>query len=252
MQGDIENKNRRRRKKKSKFGYYLYASVVLVLTIANITLAALLLTYVQTIQVNGNENSQKNEIVSWIKEDELTINSLYTLWKFKSGSYTLPIYLENIEVSLGAPWKVEVEVTEKEVIGCFIIEQQYVYFDAEGLVMKKSVQYEEGVPIIEGVQVEDAQQFAYLKADNEKIFSYISDIAEELQKNDLSPNRLVWEDESMNLYFENICVRLGKLNYDEKLSELPPILEYLEGESGVLDMEHYTEDTKSTSFEKNT
>lgn len=253
MQGDTEGKGKKkRRKKKSKFGYYLYAVVILVLTITNITLATLLLTYVQTIQVSGNENSQKSEIVSWIKEDPLTANSLYTLWKFKSGSYTLPIYLKDIEVSLSAPWKVNAKVTEKQIIGCFMIENQYIYFDEEGLVLKKSAEYQEGIPVIEGVQVEDTKQFAYLNVDNEKVFSYIVSITEEVSKNDLHPDRLVWDEESMNLYFENICVRLGKLNFDDKVSELPPILEYLEGESGILHMEHYTEGNKSVSFEKNT
>lgn len=251
MQGDTENK-RKRRKKKSKFGYYLYAIVILVLTVTNITLASLLLTYVQNIQVSGNQYSQKSEIVSWIKEDQFTFNSLYTLWKYKWGSYTLPVYLENIQVSLNKPWEVQVEVTEKQIIGCFFIDSQYIYFDAEGLVLNKSSQHEKNVPIIEGVQIEDAAQFEYLEVGNEKVFSYIVSITEEVQRNKLSPDRLVWEKESMNLYFENICVQLGKLNFDIKVAQLPEILPKLEGQSGVLHLEHYTGSGQNISFEKNT
>ena len=117
------------RKKKSKFGYYLYAVVILVLTITNITLATLLLTHVQSIEVSGTKYSQQSDIVSWVKEDPLTVNSIYTLMKFKTGSYKLPIYLEDVNVSLTAPWKVKVKVTEKEIIGCLAKDNSYIYFD---------------------------------------------------------------------------------------------------------------------------
>ena len=250
MQGETEGKKKKRRKKKSKFWYYVYAVTILLLTITNITLATLLMTHVQSVQVTGNVNSKKNEILAWIGEDTMTNNSLYMLWKFKSGSYKLPVYLEDASVSLKAPWKVRVKVAEKRIIGCVFIENEYVYFDEEGLVLKKTSEYEKGVPLIEGIQVEDADRFAYLTVDDEKVFSYIVNLTEEVEKSKLSPDRIVWEDEGLNLYFEQICVRLGKSNFNEKVLHLPPILEKLEGQSGVLQMEHYTSDSKNISFQK--
>lgn len=252
MREDTEERKKKRRKKKSKFGYYLYAVVVLLLTIINVTLAALLLTHVQSIQVSGAVNSEKSEIISWIKEDPLTTNSLYTLWKFKSGSYDLPIYLKDVNVSLKAPWKVKVKIAEKEIIGCIAEGKAYVYFDEEGLVLKKASEYDEKTPIIEGLKVKNTGQFQYLKVDNEKVFSYIVNITEEIEAHDLEPNRLVWEEDGMNLYFEDICVKLGKTNFDEKVEELPPILEKLEGKNGTLQMEHYTSDSTTISFQENT
>lgn len=252
MPRDVEKTSKRRRKRKSKFGYYLYASVVLFLTIANITLATLLVTYVQEIKVTGNENSKKSEIIAWIEEDPLTANSLYTLWKFKSGSYTMPIYLEDVEVNLKAPWKVNVKVKEKQIIGCIATRGEYVYFDADGLVLKKTSDYEEDVPIIEGIKVEGAEQFLKLKVDNEKVFSYVVNITKGIEKNKLNPERIVWEEDSMNLYFGDVCVKLGKSNFDIKLRELPPILDKLQEESGTLQMEHYTTDNTNIRFEKNT
>lgn len=254
MQGETEERTRKRRKKKkkSKFGYYLYAVVILLLTITNITLATLLLTHVQSIQVTGTENSQKSEIVAWIEEDPLTTNSLYTFFKFKSGSYTLPVYLEDVKVTLTAPWKVKVQVTEKQIIGCLIDDSAYVYFDAEGLVLQKGTEYQEGIPLIEGLEIEEeATKFEKLQVANEKVFDYFVNVTKEIDKNELSPDRLVWEDDSMNLYFEQICVQLGKSNFDEKVIQLTPILEKLEGKSGTLHLEHYTSSSSSISFEEN-
>lgn len=249
MQEDTRRK-KKRRKKKSKFGYYLYAVTVLLLTIINITLAALLLTQVQGIEVKGTKYSQESEIVAWIEEDPLTINSLYTLWKFKFGRYTLPVYLEDVDVSLSAPWKVNVKVQEKQMIGCILVDNSYVYFDAEGLVLKTGSEYDAEFPLIEGLTVKEAELFEYLDVENQKVFSYIVNVTEEMKETDLSPDRLVWEDSSMNLYFEQICVKLGKSDFAEKILQLPPILEELEGKRGTLHLEHYTKDTTSISFEK--
>ena len=251
MREDTEKKKKKQRRKKSRFGYYLYAVVILILTITNITIATLLLTYVQRFRITGNVNSQKSEIENWIKEDAWTANSLYTYFKFKSGAYHLPDYLLGVEVSFDAPWAIHVAVEEKQVVGCLVNDNSYVYFDQDGFVLKKSVQYESDVPLIEGIQVEDTERYKYMKTEDEKIFSYIVSLIEEIGEHELEPDRVVWEEESMNLYFGEICVWLGKSNFEEKLVELPPILEQLEGNSGILHMEHYTAGTTSINFEKN-
>jgi len=54
----------------------------------------------------------------------------------------------------------------------------------------------------------------------------------------------------MDLYFENVCVRLGRSRFDEKVVQLPPILEKLEGKTGVLDMEYYNEASSDISFKE--
>ena len=166
----------KRRRKKSKFGYYLYAFVILVLTIANVSLAILLLTHVQKVNVTGTEIASQTEIQEWVQEDPLTVNSLYTLFKFKSGRYELPVYLEAVNVSLSLPWEVQVQVVEKEMIACVPYKGNYVYIDKEGLVMKISQQLDEGIPYIEGVNVLKAEQFKVLKVKEEKLTSYVEDI----------------------------------------------------------------------------
>ena len=250
MEGDTRERTRRRQKKKNRLGYYLYAVAVFLLTIINISLGIWLLTYVQSIHVKGTVNSEKSEIVEWVKEDPMTINSLYTMWKFKTGAYKLPVYLEDVSVRLEAPWKVEVTVQEKEIIGCVLHDEEYVYFDAEGLVLKEDYELMDGVPLIEGLEVESAGRFAYLKVKNEKVFSYIVNLTKEIEEKELQPNRILWMEESMDLYFGDICVKLGRNNYEVKLAEIPPILEKLEGKKGVLHMEYY-EKGSTISFKEN-
>lgn len=246
--GSEREERPRKKKKKSKAGYYLYAVVVLILAVAIVVISMLLLFHVQKIEVTGNEYSGKKEIVDWVREDPYTSNALYAMVKFKTGSYKKPVYLEQVDVSMKAPWELKVTVKEKKIIGCIISDNDYVYFDEEGLVLVKGSEMIDGIPVIEGLEVGNAEKYEKLTVDNEKVFSYIVSISETLKKNELSPDRLVWEEDSMNLYFQNICVKLGKNNFDEKVTEIPPIIEKLEGKSGVLDMEHYNETSKNISF----
>lgn len=248
---EVEENQKKRRKKKSRFGYYLYAVTVLFLTVANILVATFLLTYVQEIRVEGTKYSRDTQILEWIKEDPYTINSIYTVAKYKMGSYELPSYLESVQVGFEMPWRLSVKVEEKEVLGCILIENSYVYFSEDGIVLAMETERQDGIPVIEGLEVDNIGLYEKLRMKNERVFSYVVNISKEVTKNQLEPERLVWEDDGMSLYFGEICVRLGKISFDEKLLELPPILEELEGKSGILHMEHYSEMSDSISFEEN-
>ncbi len=251
MQGEKEERTRKRRKKKSKFGYYLYAVIMLLLTITNITLALLLLTHVQKIEISGTELARESDIEAWIKEDAFTNNAIYTWWKYNFGTHEIPVYLESMHVSLGAPWKVTVKVEEKKIAGCVLKEDMYIYFDEKGLVLDKSAMLREEIPVVEGLEVNDAAEYEYLQVENEKIFSYVVEVASQLKKSQLVTDRLVWDD-GMQLHFDGVCVTLGKTNFEEKILQLPPILEQLEGKEGTLKLEHYTSDSKNISFEQKT
>lgn len=243
-----EKPKKRRKKKKSRFGYYLYAVVVLLLTLAIIVVALFLLTYVQKIEVEGTKYSKESQITEWIKEDPYTINSLYTVGKFKFGSYELPSYLESVKVGFHTPWELKVTVQEKQIVGCILSDNAYVYFSDDGTVLMKGSEVLTGIPVVEGLEATHTELYETLEIGNEKVFSYVVSISEEVRKEELTPDRLVWEDDSMNLYFGEICVQLGKLNFDEKLIQLPPILEKLEGKKGTLHLEHYNEMSSSISF----
>lgn len=239
-----------KRKKKSRFGYYLYAFTTLVLMIAIILTSAFILTYVQKIEIEGLHYSTEEEILSCIKEDPYTINSVYTYWKYKSGDFTFPESIQTAKMSFNAPWELKITVNEKEIVGCILVGQDYVYFAEDQTVLKKSTEMLDGIPVVEGLQIGKVEVLKPLQIQNEKVFSYIMNISEEVKENDLKPDRIVWEEESMNLYFAGIRVQLGRTNFDEKVVQLPPILAELEGQQGVLHMEHYSDVSTSISFEK--
>lgn len=241
----------KKRRKKKRFGYYLYAIVSLLLLIVNITLAAILLFHVQGVEVTGDSYSDKQELLTVLEEDPNTSNALYLLWKVNSGSYHKPFYLEKVRAKLKAPWKVELVVTERALMGCAASKQGYVYFDEEGYVLKMDNEKLEDVPLIEGIDVKNAELYTQLEGDYEHLYRSIAQLTEQLHKKGLNPDRIVWEDDSLNAYFAKVCVRFGKSSYEEKVLQYTAIMDKLEGEDGILHLEHYGDTNKSISFEKN-
>ena len=84
-----------------------------------------------------------------------------------------------------APWKIQVNVQEKQVVGCIQEGKAYVYFDQDGLMMRKTTSREKGIPVVEGIKAKNTGQFEYLKVDNEKIFSYIVNLTKEVKEKKL-------------------------------------------------------------------
>lgn len=250
QQEETEGRPRKRRKKK-RFGHYLYAFMMLVLTITNITLALLLLTYVQKIKVTGTKYSTERQIVNLVQKDPLTSNSIYTVLKYKLSHGEIPTYLEDMKVGWDKPWELHVKVEEKPVIGGILINNAYIYFTEDGTILVKGKEVLDEVVVVEGVETKETSLYGKIKLKDEKVFSYVLSILAELEKAQLTPNRVIWEEESMNLYFDEVCVRLGKLNYDEKMFQIPPILQELDGKKGILHLEHYNEMSTSISFEEN-
>jgi SHS2 domain-containing protein len=60
-----------------------------------------------------------------------------------------------------------VTVKEKEIESCILLKDNYVYFDAEGLVLRISDEYDGSVPLIEGVKVKQAKMREKMKVENE-------------------------------------------------------------------------------------
>ncbi len=230
---------KKKRKKKRRFGYYLYAAVALILAIANTVIALYLLTFVQDISVSGNRYSQQVMIRQWIQEDKKTSNSLYAVLKFKLTDPELPTYLESVSVGWKTPWSLSVKVKEKEVVAAILEKKVYNYVAADGTILKKSSDLLDGIPVIEGVRTEDSVLFQTIRPEEERALTSALEIAEEISRNRLTPESVVWEDDGMSLYFGDIKVLVGRINYRDKLMQITPILEKLEGRKGVLHLEHY-------------
>lgn len=239
----------KKQRKQKKSGHKFYAFVVLFLGIMIVVMTVLLLFHVQTIRIVGNEYVESREIASDIQRDRYTKNSLYLMGKNLMGKFTFPEAVESVKVRMKAPWSIEITVKEKKMAAYTIIGDEYVYFDKEGLVLYKSEMIVEGVPYVEGISAAEAILYKKLEAEP-RLFRNISEALQAFKKYKVAPERIVSNGVGLRIYIGNICVDLGSGDMDLKITQIPPILNKLEGKTGTIDLRHYNEASEIITFKE--
>lgn len=241
----MATKRRRKRKKKN---HRVYAFVVLILAIAIVVVAFNLLFYVQKIEVSGNDYTDASVITESVQQDKLSFNSLYLLAKYRFTDPKLPASLDSMKVSLTSPWSLKVTVKEKEIIGYVQEDTKYAYFDKDGRIVLESTELRDGVPGIEGLSASNIKLYQKMKVKSSKLLKAILNVAVEVKNYNLTPDRITCADNEIEMYFGDICVKLGDDVTTEKMAQISPILAKLTGKSGVLHLEHYENDSNVITF----
>lgn len=239
----------KRKRKKKKKSHRLYAFVVLLFGFAIIVITFLLLFYIQKIEVEGNGYLSEEEIVEAVKDDKLSVNSLYVLGKYALGKGTVIPCLDQIKIRMKSPWVLKVEVKEKPIVGYIQNGEMYEYFDREGMVVFESSELMEGLPYIEGIEVADIKLYHQLKSGDTRIFEQILETSKEVTKYELVTDRIVCEEDNICLYVGNVRICLGKSVSSAQIAQIKPILEKLGNQEGTLHLEHYSEMNQTVTFE---
>ena len=230
--------------------------VIILLGIVNVFLMAsyFLLTHftVRTVQVDGNKHYSAEEIKAMVMTGYLGDNSLYLSLKYKNKGIEGVPFVETMDVMVQSNDTIRITVYEKALAGYVQYLGRYMYFDNEGVVVETSKVTTKGIPQVTGLYFDHVVLHEKLPVENEQIFQNILTITKLLNKYDDLCDRIQF-DKSYNvtLGYGEVKVNIGALdNLDEKLMQLPQILPSLAGERGTLDLQNYTADRKSVSFEK--
>lgn len=230
----------------------IYAIILSVMLFCFVLIIFLLLFQIRKIEVDGNKYLTNQEVADWVQEDEFSTNSVYVLVKHYFTDVELLPAMEDAKVSMKNPWTIKVNVEEKKIVGYIIIDDDFVYFDENGIVLEKSREWWDDVVCIEGLGVQSVELYEELPVskENKKVFKYLMEMSEALEKYELVPDKVVCHDSQLYLYFDNKCVILGNDNFAEKISQISPILEKLGKKKGTLHLENYDESNTTISFEK--
>ena len=127
-----------------------------------------------------------------------------------------------------------------------------MYFDNDGVVIEAAKVPTKGIPQVIGLEFDHIVLYEKLPVDNDAIFQDILTITKLLNKYNMICEKIQFDaNYQITLGYGKVKVNIGKLeNLEEKLMQLPYILPSLEGESGTLDLQNYTSDKKSITFEK--
>lgn len=236
----------RKVQKKRKYG--LYALLVGLIAAAILALSVFLLFHIQKIEVTGIEMLTQQEVSDWVKSDTMSGNSLYVLWKSKFRPDKLLPMMKSAEISMKNPWTIKVKIEEHKLLGRILYENEYAYFDEEGTVLKKQTESIPGIPLVEGLGVKKVVLNHKVKAENRKVFSYVIQVGKVVEKWELSPEKIVFNGTEATLHFGTIAVNIGDENFDDRVAQITPILEKLQGKSGTVHLENFTMQSTLISF----
>lgn len=230
--------------------------IIIILGIINVLLMVMYfaLTHfaVKTVQVDGNKHYSAEEIKSMVMTGYLGDNSLYLSLKYKNkGIEDIP-FVETMDVMVQSNDTIRITVYEKALAGYVQYLGRYMYFDNEGVVVETSKVTTKGIPQVTGLNFDHVVLHEKLPVENDQIFKNILTITKLLNKYDILCDRIQFDSSyNVTLGYGGVKVTIGALdNLDEKLMQLPQILPSLAGEKGTLDLQNYTADRKSVSFEK--
>ncbi len=206
---------------------------------------------VTTVYVEGNIHYTNEEIMDMVMGGRYGDNSLLLSLKYKDRSIEGVPFVEKMDVSVLDPNTIRIEVYEKALAGYVEYLEKYMYFDKDGIVVESSSEKTAGVPMVTGLKFDHVILHEPLPVEDAGIFRSILNITQLVNKYNLSVDRIYFgSDNALTLYFGEVKASLGTgENLDEKIMALQYMLPEIQGRSGTIGMENYTEETKNISFE---
>ena len=125
-------------KKKITRKKVMYYSTLVIMFLCVLLIVFLLLFQVRKIKIEGNKYSSTTDIYSWLQEDDLSTNSLYLMWKFHFTDMELLPTMKEAKLKMINPWTVQLDVTDKTVVGYIDLGDDCVYFDENGQVLART------------------------------------------------------------------------------------------------------------------
>lgn len=206
---------------------------------------------IEKIDIKGNSYYSNEEIEEIILNENN--NSIFIFLKYSLTKNEYP-FIEDINIKIKSPKYIEVNVKEKNIIGYTNYMGMNLYFDNDGILLESSYHNINSIPYIEGISFNYIELNKEIEVKNSRLFNVLNLLMQSLKKYNLSPNRILVENncKKISIYFDGIKINIGNGdNMDDKANRIKDILPELEGEKGTLYMENYTNESVSISFIKN-
>lgn len=207
---------------------------------------------ITSVMVEGNIHYSTDQITEMVMNSDFSNNSVFLSMQYHNKSITDVPFVERIDVSVVDRQTVKITVYEKALAGYVQYLGSYMYFDKDGIVVESSNVLTPGIPEVSGLQFNHVVLHEALPVENDAIFQEILNITNLLNKHGLSATKIQFDSlYDVSLHFGKVRVIMGEdADMDQIIMHLTGILPHLEGKSGVLHMENFSESNKDITFEE--
>ena len=234
----------------------LKINLVVILSILTVLLGTIyfvLITFkVDEVIVEGNKHYSAQEVKAMVMNGPYANNSVYLSLKYKNHDIEGIPFIQKMNVKVVGKNSIKIFVYEKALAGYVEYLGRYMYFDKDGIIVEVAKVKTSGIPMVAGLHFDHAILYEKLPVADETVFQNVLMITQLLNKYGVIADKIYFDDDyHVTLSYNKVKVLLGEMsNLDEKMMQLPYILPELEGKSGTLDLENYTEGKNNISFQK--
>lgn len=281
--------NKRKKQKKRSINWLRIQMSILIVTgiFAVFVLLFLFLFRIKEVTVEGNIHYTKEEIMAEVMNGFLSDNSVVLSVTKHEVEYDNVPFINSINVQMTGRDSVRIRVNEKSVVGYVEYNNEYWYFNRDGTVVEqcgapvmtaeeriaKEVQEQvraeaeaEGitavaadiivknyVPEVRGFSFEQVVLGEQLPVEDDSVFNTLYSMNQMMNKDNIPADFVMFDSEyNMYLYYDNVEVRLGQDDMlEEKMTTLASIMPQMEGMSGTLHLENYSNVESGVVFKKN-
>ena len=237
--------------------YYFLKDNILKIIIILSVIAALLAgawylldTYkVSVVHVTGNSHYTDDEIRDMVLSDSLIgKNALFLRLKYSDKPVTDIPFIERMDVRFDSEDTITIEVYEKTVAGFVEFLGKNMYFDREGIVVESSDKRESGIPEVKGLDFSYCVVGKPLPVEDQEVFGQILSLTQLFTKYDLPVDVIYFSgDGTVTCNIGEVKVMLGDMSFiDEKMMRLKNISADLQGRSGILHLENYSDNAQDS------
>uniref|UniRef100_UPI004055E5B3 cell division protein FtsQ/DivIB n=1 Tax=Agathobacter sp. TaxID=2021311 RepID=UPI004055E5B3 len=208
---------------------------------------------IKNVEVEGNKLYDETVITDAVLNDEYSWNTLYVFLKYTIMDTQQIPFIDTMEITMKDPQTLHIEVYEKGLLGYLYIPtiNQNAYFDKDGFVTETSERKIENVPLIEGLACDEVVLYEKLPVDSKQLKQILT-LTQSLKRKSLEPERILYGvNYEPVLVYGDASVYMGSMELlTQKVERLDKILPSIEGMSGILHLEEWSEENSNIVFEK--
>jgi len=243
----------RKRRKRRKIGRMILTAILIIAMLAGLCAILIWKVFVvKSVSVKGNEIYTDKQIEDWVLDKEYSWNSLYVYFENKCNKTEEIPFVDSLRIRLKSPQKLEITVVEKGILGYLYVPSlgKNAYFDKDGFVVEISSEIIPGVTKINGLSVQTAELYKKLSiGENSKLLRTLLSVTQLLKKYERVPEVILIQNSNVYLSYGAIQVNLGSgTDLNEKILRMDQILLQLDGMSGMLHLETWSETNTDIYF----
>ncbi|MBQ6323104.1 MAG: cell division protein FtsQ/DivIB [Lachnospiraceae bacterium] len=228
-------------------------TVIIILVVIMLLAVLIGLFRIREVHIRGNERYEEEQIRSDLIYDFKTSNTLYFAWKYKNETAeSRTPYLDWVQAKIASPGSVTITVKEKSPVGSVLYNDQYVFFDRDGLVLEIADEPNAQIPVISGVDLTEPELYQKLPVETAALRSAMLTISTLMLESELNPDIITFDsNQNITMQIGTVTVELGQDEYlEEKTANLASIYQKVSGMTGTLNMTAFTGKNETITFKE--